>query len=94
MPANFSIKNVPDHVVQGLCGRTEPHRRSPQEQLFTIVDMAVQDSDPAIPAAILAEVRRLGVSTPGEATTLIRANRDGLRTSRARACSISGAHCA
>jgi len=76
MPLNLSIKNAPDRVVQRLRERAERHHRSLQGELLAIVEAAVQDDRPATPADILAEVRRLGLHTPNEATALVRADRD------------------
>lgn len=77
MPVNLSIKNAPDRVVQQLRERAERHHRSLQGELLAIIEAAVQHAGPATPAEILAEVRRLGLDTPDEATALIRADRDG-----------------
>jgi antitoxin FitA len=77
MPVNLSIKNAPDEVVQRLRRRAERHHRSLQGELLAIIEAAVHEDRPATPAEILAEVRRLGLDTPGEATALIRADRDG-----------------
>ena len=76
MPVNLSIKNAPDRVVQRLRERAERHHRSLQGELLAIIEAAVQDG-PLTPAEVLAEVRRLGLQTPGEAVTLVRADRDG-----------------
>ena len=77
MPVNLSIKNAPDRVVQRLRERAERHHRSLQGELLAIIEAAVKGDEPATPADILAEVRRLGVHTPSEAAAIIRADRDG-----------------
>jgi plasmid stability protein len=76
MPINLSIKNAPDDVVQRLRERAERHHRSLQGELMAIIEAAVREDGPTAPADILAEARRLGVSTPGEAAEIIRADRD------------------
>lgn len=76
MPVNLSIKNAPDSVVQRLREQAERHHRSLQGELLAIIEAAVQDG-PLTPAEVLAEVRRLGLQTPGEAVALVRADRDG-----------------
>lgn len=76
MPVNLSIKNAPDRVVQRLRERAERHHRSLQGELLAIIEAAVQDG-PLTPSEVLAEVRRLGLQTPGEAVALVRADRDG-----------------
>jgi plasmid stability protein len=77
MPVNLSIKNAPDHVVQRLRERAERNHRSLQGELMAIIEAAVREDRPAIPAEILADVRRLGLKTPSEAAALVRADRDG-----------------
>lgn len=77
MPVNLSIKNAPDQVVQRLRERAERHHRSLQGELMAIIEAAVQEDSLATPADILADIRRLGLQTPSEATALVRADRDG-----------------
>ena len=76
MPVNLSIKNAPDHVVQRLRERAVRHRRSLQGELLAIIEDAVRVDQPSIPAEVLAEVSRLGLETPDEAASIIRAGRD------------------
>ena len=77
MSVNLSIKNAPDQVVERLRQRAERHHRSLQGELMAIIEDAVRDERPATPAAILAEVRRLGLRTAGDAAAIVRAARDG-----------------
>jgi plasmid stability protein len=76
MPINLSIKNAPDDVVQRLRERAERHHRSLQGELMAIIEAAVLEDRLATPAEILAEVHRLGLHTPREATAIVRADRD------------------
>ena len=76
MPVNLSIKNAPDDVVQRLRERAERNHRSLQGELMAIIEAAVREERPSTPAEILAEVRRLGLSTPSEAAAIVRADRD------------------
>jgi plasmid stability protein len=76
MPVNLSIENVPDHVVKRLRQRAARHHRSLQGELLAIIEAAVGEDQPAAAADILAEVRRLGLQTPGEAAALVRSDRD------------------
>jgi plasmid stability protein len=76
MPVNLSIKNAPDDLVQHLRERAARHHRSLQGELMAIIEAAVQEARPASPADILAEVRQLGLQTPDESVTIIRADRD------------------
>jgi plasmid stability protein len=74
---NLSIKNAPNHLVKRLRQRAERHHRSLQGELLAIIEAAAQEGQPATPTEVLAEVRRLGLRTPGEAADLIRNDRDG-----------------
>jgi antitoxin FitA len=76
MPINLSIKNAPDEVVQRLRQRAERHHRSLQGELLAIIEEAVKPEQELTPAELLAEVRRLGLSTPGDSAAIIRADRD------------------
>ena len=73
---NLSIKNAPDEVVHRLRQRAERHHRSLQGELLSIIEAAAREDRPATPAELLAEIRRLGVHTPNESVSLIRADRD------------------
>jgi len=77
MPVTLSIKNAPDDVVQRLRERAASNHRSLQGELLTIIEAAV-----APPARqkdvreIMAEVRKLGFTSPVDSTEVIRADRD------------------
>lgn len=77
MPVSLSIKEAPDDVVQRLRERAQRHHRSLQGELMAIIEAAVREERPFTPATVLAEVRRLGLSTPDEARLIVRADRDG-----------------
>ena len=77
MPVNLSIKNAPDDVVERLRARAARHRRSLQGELLAIVEDAVRLPETLTAAQVLAEVRRLGISTPAEAGAMVREDRDG-----------------
>ena len=76
MPVNLSIKNAPDDVVERLRRRAERHHRSLQGELLAIIEEAVQEERGLSPRELLAEVRRLGLSTSADAAEIIRADRD------------------
>lgn len=76
MPVHLSIKNVPDDVVQRLRERAGRHHRSLQGELLAIVEEAVRPSHSTNVEDVLAEIRKLGLNTPDEATAWIRADRD------------------
>ncbi len=77
MPVNLSIDNAPDDVVERLRQRATRHRRSLEGELLAIIKTAVVEDQHATATEVLAEVRRLGLQTPREASALIRADRDG-----------------
>ncbi len=77
MPANLSIKTVPDDVVHRLRARAERHHRSLQGELMVILEEAVREPASLSPDDLLAEIRRLGLATPGEAADMVRQARDG-----------------
>jgi antitoxin FitA len=77
MSVNLSIKNAPDHVVQRVRLRAARHHRSLQGELLAIIEAAAREDEPATPAEVLAEIRRLGLQTPDEAVAIVRADRDG-----------------
>ena len=77
MPVSLSIKNAPDEMVKRLKERAERHHRSLQGELMAILEEAVGTPRPLTPDDVLAEVRRMGLSTPREATAIVREDRDG-----------------
>ncbi len=76
MPVTLSIKNAPDAVVERLRERAARHHRSLQGELLAIIEEAVEPGNVLTPAEFLAEIRRLGVSTPAKSVEIIRADRD------------------
>ena len=79
MPVNLSIKNAPDELVRRLKDRAARNHRSLQGELMAIVESAVGDKRRMMPEEVLAEVRRIGLSTPGESVAIVRKARDGRR---------------
>ena len=77
MPVTLSIKNAPDEIVKRLKERAERHHRSLQGELMAILEEAVGTPRPLTPDDVLAEVRRMGLSTPREAVAILRKDRDG-----------------
>jgi plasmid stability protein len=77
MPVNLSIKNAPDEMVARLKKRARQHHRSLQGELMAILEDAVGSSRPLTPDEVLDNVRRLGLSTPSEAASMVRKDRDG-----------------
>jgi hypothetical protein len=52
------------------------HHRSLHSGLLAIIEQAVRPERDLSPAELLAEVRRLGLRTPADSATIIRADRD------------------
>ena len=76
MPVSLSIKNAPDEMVRRLKERAERHHRSLQGELMAILEEAAGTRRRLTPAEVLARVRELGLSTPSEASAMIREDRD------------------
>jgi len=80
MPVNLSIKNVPDQLAEMLRQRAAAHHRSLQGEMMAILENAVVPTVTSLSAAaVLAQVRGNGISTPPEAVNMIRADRDAGR---------------
>ena len=76
VPVNLLIKDAPDEVVERLRARAARHHRSLKGELLAIVEEAVRPAPYLTPEEVLAEVRRLGLATPADAATIVRADRD------------------
>ena len=76
MPVNLSIKNAPDEVVQRLRQRAARRQRSLHDELLAIIEEAARSEQELGPLELLAEVRRLGLQSPGDSTAALRADRD------------------
>jgi antitoxin FitA len=79
---NLSIKNAPDELVRRLKAQAASNHRSLQGELMAIVEAAVGGSRRLRPEDVLAEVRRMGLATPGESAAVAREARDGRRGRR------------
>jgi len=73
----LSIKNAPEEIVRRLRERAARHHRSLQGELLAIVEAAARAEARLTPQGVLAEVQCLGLVTPPEAATILRADRDG-----------------
>jgi plasmid stability protein len=73
---NLLIENVPEDLVARLRRRAEKHRRSLGKELLAIIEQAVGGPEILTIDEVLARVRRLGVRTPPEAASIVRAYRD------------------
>jgi plasmid stability protein len=86
MPVTLSIKNIPGALVKRLRERARRHGRPLEAEVIAILEAAATDplraagaaiERPLTPREVLAEVRRLGLTTPREAAAMIRKDRDG-----------------
>ncbi len=76
MPVNLSIKGVPDDIAEALREMAAKNQRSLQGQLMVIIQEAVAAGRARTPKELLSKVRSLGLSTPREALSMIREDRD------------------
>lgn len=76
MPANLSVKNVPDELMERLRQRAARHHRSLQGELMAIIEESVRSSEHLTPEKLLAQVRNLGLRTASESVEMIRTDRD------------------
>ncbi len=69
--------DAPDDVLLLLRDRAALNQRSPEGEALAIIAAAVKpETDYLSPEELLALVRRLGVSSPGDGVEIIRADRD------------------
>ncbi|HUI16947.1 MAG TPA: hypothetical protein VL244_04730 [Alphaproteobacteria bacterium] len=78
VPLNLSIKDAPDRIVRLLKNRAARHHRLLRGKLLAIVEHAVAEPRALKPETVLAEVQRLGLRTPAEATVMIRKERGSI----------------
>ncbi len=76
MPANLSVKNVPDELMERLRQRAARHHRSLQGELMAIIEESVRSNEHLTPEKLLAQVRNLGLRTASESVKMIRADRE------------------
>lgn len=76
MSVSLSIKNVPDDWVERLRERADRHHRSLQGELMSILESTLESQKRRTAEELLQEIRNRGLSTPSEATGMIRADRD------------------
>lgn len=76
MPANLSIKKVPDHIVERLRRRAARNHRSLQGELLVILEETVGKEEVLTPVELLATVRALGLRSPEESAEFVREDRD------------------
>ncbi len=72
---NLSIKDVPDVLARALRKRAAQNHRSIQGELMHILETTVRPR-PFHAAALVKRIQALGLSTPAEATAMVRQDRD------------------
>ncbi len=73
MPANLSIKNVPDQILKRLRRRAAHHHRSLQGELLAMLE---ERAEKLTVEEVSEWVKASGLRTPDEATAIIREDRD------------------
>ncbi len=76
MAANLTIKNVPERFVRKLRARAARHRRSLQDELMSILEKIVAETERLDADAVMRLVRKLGVRTKSDSAAMVRADRD------------------
>jgi len=76
MPVTLSIKNVPDHIAQGLRERAATNHRSIQGELMAILEASLDQGRKLTARELLEQVRALGLKTSDDAVAMIRADRE------------------
>jgi plasmid stability protein len=67
MPANLSVKNIPDDLVAKLLSRAKHSHRSLQGELMTILEEAIGPSKMSLDE-VRQRAKQLGIQTGDEAT--------------------------
>jgi antitoxin FitA len=75
MPVSLSIKDVPDSLARALRQRAERNHRSIQGELLHILEATVRPR-PFHAETLVKRIQALGLSTPAEAVSMIRHDRD------------------
>jgi plasmid stability protein len=73
---DIALRDVPEFLVQRLSERAASHRRSLQGEIMALLEEAVVEDELLTPGQVLDRVRRLGIHTPAESATFVRADRD------------------
>lgn len=77
MAVPLSIKNVPEEWVNHLRQRAAKHHRSLQGELLSILEESVSKGENFSPTELFMGMRQRGLTTPQEAATIIRKDRNG-----------------
>ena len=76
MAVNLAIKNVPERLVRKLRARAASHRRSLHDELMSILEESVVETERLGVDEVVRLTRKLGVRTKSESAAMIRADRD------------------
>ncbi len=75
MGINLTLKNIPVALVEELRARARRHHRSLQGEVLAILEEALRPRRLSV-GELHERVRQMGLTTPEEATAIIRAERD------------------
>jgi len=76
--ATLTIRNIPEDVLASLRQRAAANRRSMQGEVLQILETAAREPVVHLGSSeTLRRIRHLGLTTPAEATDMIRGDRDG-----------------
>jgi plasmid stability protein len=75
MAVSLSIKNVSEDLADALRERAARHHRSLQGELMHILETAVRPQ-PFHANALWRQIQALGLTTPDDATRIVREDRD------------------
>jgi plasmid stability protein len=73
MPATVTI---PDDLAEKLRRQAEAHQRSLDEEVQDLLASTLKEERRLTPAEFVREAREMGLSSPDEATAMIREDRD------------------
>lgn len=75
MLKKVQLRNVPDEIAARLARRAHAHGRTVEDEALAILEQNLGRS-PLSASEVLRRARSLGLSTPDEATAMIREDRD------------------
>jgi antitoxin FitA len=76
MGVDMTIRDIPESVAADIRRRAAAHHRSPETEAVEMLAAGAAQRPKLTPAEFLAETRAMGLSSPDEATAMIREDRD------------------
>jgi antitoxin FitA len=75
--ASLTVRNIPRPVLDRIQARAARHRRSMQGEILAILEASAAQPDAGRTVTdVLKQIRAQGLSTPAEATGMIRSDRN------------------